>query len=53
MTTGQTFVNGVGPVRARNFGWHETLTVVRRDYAGYGVERYIVRDRYGRLGYAY
>lgn len=52
MTTGQTFINGQA-VTAHGFNWAEQLTVVRLDAQSYGVDRYIVRDRHGRHGYAY
>lgn len=52
MAKGDTFRNGEG-LRCWAFNHHEVLTVVRRDIAGYGVDRYIVRDSSGRHGYAY
>ncbi|AAN01842.1 hypothetical protein SEA_SOYO_90 [Mycobacterium phage SoYo] len=52
MAKGQTFQNGQG-LHSHGFNWAETLTVVRKDPMSYGVERYLVRDRYGRHGYAY
>ena len=53
MTAGQTFVNGSERLHSRSFGWNEVLTVVRKDNQSYGVERYVVRDKYGRHGFAY
>ncbi len=48
---GQTFSNGVDGPHAVSFNWAETLTVVRVDQ-GYS-PRLVVRDRYGRHGYAH
>lgn len=53
---GETFRNGdpetLGII-AHGFDWHEELTVISRDPRGYGVTRYIVRNRHGRHGFAY
>lgn len=53
MSPQQSFQNGIDGVSSVGFNRGETLTVVRKDCRGYGVERYLVSDRYGRHGYAY
>lgn len=52
MTAGESFRNGEG-LRSVTFNHREVLTIVRRDFMSYGVDRYIVRDSRGRHGYAY
>lgn len=52
MGKGNSFRNGVDGLKSHGFAWGEELTVVRKDCHSYGVDRYLVRNRHGRHGWA-
>lgn len=53
MHKGQSILNGIDGIGSSQFNYGERLTIVRRDNQSYGVERFVVKDRHGRHGYAY